>query len=269
MLRKLMKYEFKSTGRLLLPLYIVLIAFAFINKIFMGDLFVVTADSVSFLGTLPKVLSMFVYVGTMVAIFVVTFFITVQRFYKNLLGDEGYLMNTLPVKPWQNIFAKLLVALIWSVASMFVAFISILIMCYEKGLLTEIFTGIPQILSELLNEGGFLGILLLIQIIIAMILSGASAILMLYASISLGHLFDKRKILCSFGAYIVLNMATQTIIATLIAILGNVFFDFFQSIEMFPGGNLLLLIINIGSLILSIAYFFICNYITTTRLNLE
>ena len=36
MLKKLMKYEFKATGRLMLPLYGALIGLALINKIFIG-----------------------------------------------------------------------------------------------------------------------------------------------------------------------------------------------------------------------------------------
>ena len=37
MLRKLMKYEFKATARMLLPLYGALIGFAIINKLFIGN----------------------------------------------------------------------------------------------------------------------------------------------------------------------------------------------------------------------------------------
>ena len=36
MLGKLMKYEIKATGRTLIPLYIALLAFAIINKLFIG-----------------------------------------------------------------------------------------------------------------------------------------------------------------------------------------------------------------------------------------
>lgn len=42
----------------------------------------------------------------MVALFVLTMIVIIQRFYKGLLCDEGYLMFTLPVKPWQLIATK-------------------------------------------------------------------------------------------------------------------------------------------------------------------
>ena len=120
MLGKLIKYEFKATGRLLIPLYGALIIFAFINKIFMGD-FLYNSDTI--LGNIPQILAILIYVGIMVAIFVVTVFIIIQRYRTNLLCDEGYLMNTIPVKPWENILSKLVVALVWSIASIVISVI--------------------------------------------------------------------------------------------------------------------------------------------------
>ena len=123
MLGKLIKYEFKATGRLLIPLYGALIIFAFISKIFMGD-FLYNSDSI--LGNIPQILAILIYVGIMVAIFVVTVFIIIQRYRTNLLCDEGYLMNTIPVKPWKNIASKLIVALVWGIASGIVSIISVI-----------------------------------------------------------------------------------------------------------------------------------------------
>ncbi|MGG7178291.1 ABC transporter permease [Clostridium paraputrificum] len=263
MLRKLLKYEFKATGRLLFPLYIVLIAFSFINKLFMGD--ILTSETPSFLGELPRVLSMIMYIATMVAIFVVTFFITAQRYYKNLLGDEGYLMNTLPVKTWQNIASKLIVAIVWSIASVFVAIVSVLIMAYEKGVLTELFKDIPMVFSDLYTQAGMSGYLIIIQVILLLLISYASAILMVYASISLGHLFNKRKILCSFGAYIVLSMVSQT----LAAVCATPFIGVVNTMDPINLVNLVLLLVNIGNIVLGVAYFITCNYITKNKLNLE
>ena len=263
MLRKLLKYEFKATGRLLFPLYIVLIAFSFINKLFMGDIF--SSQTPSFLGELPRVLSMIIYIATMVAIFVVTFFITAQRYYKNLLGDEGYLMNTLPVKTWQNIASKLIVAIVWCIASVFVAIISVLIMAYEKGIISDILRELPILFSEISTQAGMSGYLIVIQVILMLLITYSSAILMVYASISIGHLFSKRKILSSFGAYIVLSMIAQT----LAAVCATPFVGTVNNMDPFNLVNLVLLLVNIGNLILAIAYFITCNYITKNKLNLE
>ena len=112
MLGKLLKYEFKATSRILLPLYGALLIFAFIVKIFIGTK--LDGVNMDFLGGIPAVVSIFTYGATMAAVFIVTIFIIIQRFYKNLLGDEGYLMNTLPVSTTSNISSKLISAIIWS-----------------------------------------------------------------------------------------------------------------------------------------------------------
>lgn len=43
---------------------------------------------------------------------VVTAVILIQRFYKNLLGSEGYLMFTLPVTVSQHLFSKTIIAVV-------------------------------------------------------------------------------------------------------------------------------------------------------------
>jgi hypothetical protein len=55
-----------------------------------------------------------------------TLIVLIQRFYKNLLGDEGYLMFTLPVQSWSHILSKLAVSMLWTVVSGGVALCSIL-----------------------------------------------------------------------------------------------------------------------------------------------
>lgn len=268
MLGKLIKYEFKATGRILLPLYGALIIFAFINKMFMGDFF---NNTDTLLGNLPRVIGMLVYIGTMVAIFVVTLFIIIQRYRTNLLGDEGYLMNTIPVKPWKNIASKLIVALVWGIASGIVAIISIIILAYQKGLISDMLTVIPQLWRESHELIGMNIVLFSAEIILMMLISGISSILMIYASLSLGSLFQKRKILASFGAFIVLNIATN-IIATVIQVPAMVSFDFtISSLNEFPFFQFHMLLLMMAGVVFvfSIAYFLISNYILSKKLNLE
>ena len=91
MLGKLIKYEFKATGRLLLPVYGALLL--------MGG---VVNLGLTLQGKLPVLkfaqgVLIFAYVALMVAAFALSFFVVISRFYKNLICDEGYLMFTLPV----------------------------------------------------------------------------------------------------------------------------------------------------------------------------
>lgn len=269
MLGKLIKYEFKATGRILFPLYGALIIFAFINKIFMGDFF---NNSDTFLGNLPQVIGILVYVGTMVAIFVVTLFIIIQRYRTNLLCDEGYLMNTLPVKPWNNILSKLIVALVWAMVSGIVAITSILILAYQKGLFSEIITLIPQLFSDISYVAGSQGFLTILVVILNMFIGGISSILMIYASLSIGSLFQKRKILASFAAFIVLNIITNTLasivqIPVMIKLESTIGNNLDKS--PFQAMNIVMVITLITMIVFSIGYFVISNYILSKKLNLE
>ena len=82
MLRKLIKYEFKATGRILLPLYGALIITAIINRLFIGF-----NSGSRALGKLHIQLLMLLYVALIVGIGIMTFIIIIQRFNNNLLKD--------------------------------------------------------------------------------------------------------------------------------------------------------------------------------------
>lgn len=267
MLRKLMKYEVKATGRTLLPLYGALLVFSVINKIFIGSNFH-TAEF-DFLGGIPAMLSAFAYGCTMAAVFIVTFFIVIQRFYKNLLGDQGYLMNTLPVSPWKNIINKLLIAILWTIVSGIVAITSIIIMVLNPDAVSGFFSEFGNALSHAYSYMGINMYLFGIEFIITGLSQLAVSILMIYASISLGHLFSKRKILCSFGAFIGLSIIMNTIIST-IAIHSRDIINIFSNIEdkflathTFFGSAIVI------NTIFFIAYFAITNYVLKNKLNLE
>ena len=256
MLTKLMKYEFKATGRIMLPLYGALIGFAIINKIFIGTSF--NEANMDFLGGIPTVITMMGYVITMVAVFVGTLFITVQRFYKNLFGDEGYLMNTIPVKSSQNIVNKLIVSMVWTIISGFIAAISIFIMAYQPGVFKEIIAGFKNVYPEIgLNIFG------IIELIILGIVALAHQIMMLYASISIGQLFKSKKLLGGFAGFMILSIAQQSIIGIGITML----VASRNYINLSPQYAILCAIIV--CIIFFTILFCITNYIIKNKLNLE
>lgn len=261
MLGKLIKYELKATARTLVPLYCALLMFALINKLFIGNN---TGANMDILGGIPAMLSVFAYGCTMAAVFILTFFVIVQRFYKNLLGDEGYLMNTLPVPTWMNISSKLGAAIIWSIVSGFVAFLSIMIMAFSPDIFRYFFTDFANDLALISSEMS-IGIeitLMIVQIIIIMIVSMISGTLMLYLSIAIGHIFNKRKILASFGAFIGINMIVNTIMGVMQL---NIFLpnDFSMGINSFIWVGILI------ESLLAVVFFIGCNYIMKNKLNLE
>lgn len=114
MLKQLLKYEFKATKSLYFGLYLALA----LLSVVLGVSFRqenAWADNTNF-GRLEIIL-MVLYLSVIFAIAVLCFVSTVQRFYKNLLGREGYLMHTLPVTETQLILSKLITSMVWCCAA--------------------------------------------------------------------------------------------------------------------------------------------------------
>lgn len=83
---KLLKYEWKACARTCLPLYGAIILVALINHLLYSE---AVPD---LLFGIPAAIMSMLYAVIFAAVFVATAVILVQRFYKSLLGGEGYLM---------------------------------------------------------------------------------------------------------------------------------------------------------------------------------
>lgn len=100
MLKNLIKYEFKATGRTLGLLYTALIIIACVSRLILGlNNFNdgMGGSAFPFVGIISALI-VFLYAMFLCAVVVITFIVILLRFYKNLLQNEGYLMNMLPVK---------------------------------------------------------------------------------------------------------------------------------------------------------------------------
>ena len=127
MLVKLIGYEMKAFGRIMLPLYAATLGFALITGLsiqFLPD---------DFMSGLPGILLFMLYGILMLAIIIMTCVLSVTRFYKNLLGLEGYLMFSLPTDTATLIASKVLSVLIWSMLSTVVSFLAIFLSALGAG----------------------------------------------------------------------------------------------------------------------------------------
>ena len=75
------------------------------------------------------------YFVMLVAMVVVTFVVILQRFYKNLLEGEGYLMHTLPVPTWMLVASKLIAAVIWDILGFVIIILSLAVITFTGGVL--------------------------------------------------------------------------------------------------------------------------------------
>lgn len=268
MLGKLLKYEAKATARSFFPIYIAIFLFALINRFInpfnqVGDSVSVTVEGFSFLNMM-RIASIVVYFALIVATIAMTFVIIIQRFYKNLLGDEGYLMFTLPVKPWQHIVSKLLISLMWIVLSFIVIVSSVLVLTKMDNLFGE--------LGNLIHEARrFFGDTLLILAPISALVGASYFIMTVYNALSIGHLFNKHRILASFVAYIGIYMVSQVVGTIFLLTMGGIILEPLSRAAVPDPSLITALILTIVGLnaLLGTANFVSANIILNKRLNLE
>lgn len=275
MLGKLLKYEIKATGRIFLPMYVAVLFFAGINKLFM-----ITKLSKSHLDFLANI-TIFIYVMIILATFTLTFVVMIQRFYKNLLGDEGYLMFTLPVKPSAHILSKMITSMMWLIISAVVTILSVFILIADQSFFQDLGQAMQE-LSRVFNQAfGSSGGLIIAELIIITIVSIFSSTLMIYASIAIGHtVSNNHKVLASFGSYMVITVIMQIItsLITAIPVMTNManWMDMANADTMEAAFDLIrymsqmFLPITLAiDLLFGVLFFLVTNYIFTKKLNLE
>ena len=195
---KLLKYEWKACARICLPLYAVELLVAFINRLLYSDI------GSKLLYGIPSIVMTMLYAAIMVALFVVTAVVLVQRFYKNLLGSEGYLMFTLPVSVSQHILSKAVMALVMGVLSFVAALVSIDLLSHGMSV-GQGFVSLLRNLSAYPSDIPFM-----LEGILWFVLTLA-CVLFVYLCIALGHLAKKHRLLMAFVWYFVLSTAVQVI----------------------------------------------------------
>jgi hypothetical protein len=211
MLGKLLKHEFRATGRIMLPLMGALLALALMANLSIRGLTGNLAD-VPALKILFILILVFFGMG-IVAIAVMALVVMISRFYRNLLKSEGYLMFTLPVSVHELIWSKLIVSLVWFFATTLFVFIimSLTALNLSGTNLEMIFVNFPS-WSEILQKLEELGIRsalskLMFWVVIAMILGAIVSCLHFYGAMALGHMFSKSKVLLSVVFFILISFA--------------------------------------------------------------
>ena len=124
MLGKLMKYDLRSCLRKFGPLWIAAVALSVLIGLSFRYVVDVEGGRSGLITFLLGVLPSMVLFGLFVAMAVLALIFVCERFYKGLLGDEGYLMLTLPASAGAHIASKGLTALILELASALVALLS-------------------------------------------------------------------------------------------------------------------------------------------------
>lgn len=204
MLGKLLKYELKSTSRMMGVLYLaVLVVAAVVGFIARGMILGATQGN-----AIAVVISGLIYVLLIMALMIVTIVMILQRFYKNLLKGEGYLMHTLPVPTWMLVASKVISSLIWILLSIAVLIVSIFVLVLAGILGNGIFftadidwasidwTSIFKLFRESTGE--------VIMTIVASIVQIVRIVLLVYTAMAIGAAAKSHKVFYSVLTFIII-----------------------------------------------------------------
>lgn len=268
MLGKLLKYELKATSRVFVPLYIAILVVSIVNGLSLNlEIFNIQG------------LATIILMCLFISLFVITIVVTIQRFNKNLLKDEGYLMFTLPVSSKSLVLSKYLTSLIWTFLSFVVAFLSFniifIIPTYKYFDFSYFVNEFNLLFSNMLNLN-ILG--QFIKIILLMVISYTIFIFNVYLSLSIGQLpiFNRFRNISSFIGFLVINLlisyAQNTVslfvndASVNIEAIDNINYAISSVTSIVSKGLNIAIVIN---LIIILVLFFATTYILDKKLNLE
>lgn len=270
MLGKLIKYEFKSTARIFLPIYIAILILSALTS-----LKNITSNSDDILSVLfPTILAL-----TFTGLTIMTLIMVVKRFDTNLLSDEGYLMFTLPVSITDLINSKLLLSVFWVVGSFVMFIVSMLIIFFRDLQFDTMFYEISRLYATIPDAG-----ILIVLSIIMLFLVYINMLLKIYTSLSIAQAFSitGNRILGGVLVYIGIEIGLN-IIQTLfiyVASKSTMVENFLNSMnEMLSSPNwthlyphyplIFLSILTLIVLITNVAFYYATHYFLKNKLNLE
>ena len=256
-LSKLLKYDLRANLKIFLFIWPAILVFGLLERV------ALMAELPSKISAIFVNLTTVLFVLAVIAACVFALVISVIRFYSGLLRDEGYLMFTLPVRPWQLVLSKLLTAFLTLIVTGLVSFVSVGILFGGiRGLLPSIRTSLEQSFGGIINGWGIALLVLLVMVQVAV------SVLQIYLSCSIGHLF-------AVLFYYAINVVLETVAVTSIIVLSN-FEPFCRFLVQLYAGmsapgmfNLFIGVMLALLAVLGIVYFFVTERILRRHLNLE
>lgn len=277
MILKLFKYDFMNIGKKLIPFYIAALVIGIINRFLLltSDISRLEREE-NFLAMFGSPLLYFAYFAVVFGIFCMTVFVIITRYSSSIYGNEGYLTNTLPLKPSQIILAKLINFLIWIFISYFVIFVSLFILFpfefFIRNIIkdSEFYQDLNTIVKEFFSSKYiFISILQLIYNFFAHVQS----ILIIFLSIAIANLFKSYKVVVGVIAFFIISIIFSFISASVTysvmrnldvpVMYGDIDPIIFTSLR---NGSITSILYSIIS---SVLLFFGVHYLHTHNLNLE
>ena len=255
-LSKLLKYDLRANMKIYLFIWPAVILFAIIERI------AISVDLDGKLGTVLISTTTTLFVLGVIAACVFALIVSIVRFYSGLLRDEGYLMFTLPVKPWQLVLSKFFTALLTCTVTFIVCGLS-------SWYLFDGIDGFYEVADMILNRLKPRENLMLLLVVLMLFASLCEGLLQVYLSCSIGQLFKKHRVFWSVVIYFGITVLIEIVSVT--ALVGLNLWDVFDEVTESAAArtNLLLASVLAVQLALCTLYYFLTERILRKNLNLE
>lgn len=259
MLKKLLKYDFRANLKIFLFIWPAIIVFALLERV------VIYLDSDAKAVTVLINLITSLYVLAIVAACIFALVVSVTRFYSGLLKDEGYLMFTLPVRPWQLILSKFVTAFATCAITITLSVFSLSLIAKDPlGSLRDLFY----------SDSSFMTTGNLILCIVMLACALATELLKIYLACAVGHLARSKRVLFSVLFYYGLNVLVEVVTVSIVMVCTST--PIADGIDHFlasftPAGCIALgfSFLSVVLAVIGCIYFFVTERILRKHLNLE
>ncbi len=275
MLGKLLKHEWKAVWKIPVLLIGILLAAAMMA----GFTFHLPIWDSEWVG-LP-LSGVMMIITFYVAIIGVSLGITIYfavRYYKNMFTDEGYLTNTLPVSSHQLLLSKVITMFSWDIISILAIaasvaiFMGMIILAFmEPGDGKTIVDGFWELFDMSIWDSPYMQEFegFCVSMIVMVLASAFSGTMTIVASVTIGQMVRRHRILGAFGAYFAIGTVMQIISTVILFPYMISTFDNIYIETPFPLMTAMYLIISAVSVIIGVGLYFLSEYLIRKQLELE
>ncbi len=220
MLGKLIKHDFKATGKVMIPLNMVLVIVTILGSLLVGSRLLQRTE------LLPLTITLVIaYALMMIALSTVASIFLIVNFYRNMFSSQGYLTFTLPASPWSLLHSKTIVGFVWVLINTLLTFASVFLLTGSAAG----FSNLGAIFREMADASvtadgvtvsiGLTDIIgytlpqLALLLVLLTLISGFYSVAMGYGSVAIGQLYAKHKVVGTVIAYLVLQFISQIVMS--------------------------------------------------------
>lgn len=207
MLGKLIKHEFRATGRLMAPLFGALLLLAVFSRV--ANQILQQVPNPTRVLYIVSVLLAIVYVLAGLGVMVFSTVLMIKRFHQNFLTDEGYLMFTLPAGMHSLLWSKLITAALFFIFTFLADALAVAIVVWRGGTARDLFESIVGLFRELDSYYMANGLAFALETLALLFVSLLVTCLLFYAPMSIGYSFANHKGLLSVVFYFVIQAILQ------------------------------------------------------------